>query len=488
MTRPSLQHRFYALMALFALTALAVSGMLVFLTGTMRAHTDELAAASRDALRVETLRVQLGWYERTRILALARGEPLPAGQEPVRALRRATAALDALSSSTSRARVREIQESVQRYLDLRLQSSGQGRGLPPLEPQIERAFDEAANACDALLRENESLAIRARGVVRAWDQITDIVGFSSAGLLLLLTGLTIWAFHRSVLQPLLRLTDAIGQFGSGALEVRATVDAPREVALVAQTFNEMAERLQHERERRFAFLAGVAHDMANPLMALKMSARVASAGRPLEEREWRGLFERVDRQVLRLQQMLGDLLDASRIEAGKLDLRRADLDARELVLECTELYKPLPASHTLRVELPHVPVSLFADETRLTQVLNNLLSNAIKYSPDGGEVTVRLEVEGEQAVLSVQDEGIGIPTEELPRLFEPFHRSKGVKDAIPGVGLGLSVVRRIVEAHGGELRVQSEVGSGTTFEVRLPLASRAARPPSLDVASASTEL
>ena len=108
------------------------------------------------------------------------------------------------------------------------------------------------------------------------------------------------------------------------------------------------------------------------------------------------------------------------------------------------------------------------DPTRLTQVLTNLLSNAIKYSPRGGRVWVRLEHSQEEILLSVSDEGVGIPPDEYERIFEPFRRSKGSRAEIPGIGLGLSVSRRIVRAHGGNIEVVSQEGTGSTFRVRLP--------------------
>jgi two-component system sensor histidine kinase MtrB len=285
--------------------------------------------------------------------------------------------------------------------------------------------------------------------------------------------------QRGVFAPLLQVREAILRFGAGDRNARLPTDAPRELTEVAETFNGMADRIQGERRRRLEFLAAVAHDMSNPLMALKLSAGVARELPPDSEEKLRQLLTRVDRQVFRLQQMLGDLLDASRIEAGQLELRRGEIDLRQLVDESIGLYQPLPALHTLRVSMPDAPVAVDADETRITQVLNNLLSNAIKYSPEGGAISVALRIEERCAVLTVTDEGVGIAPDELTQVFEPFRRSRTVKDLIPGVGLGLSVVRRIVTAHGGAIHVWSTLGEGTTFEVRLPLAAHRTTAPAL---------
>jgi len=107
--------------------------------------------------------------------------------------------------------------------------------------------------------------------------------------------------------------------------------------------------------------------------------------------------------------------------------------------------------------------------TRLGQILTNLVSNAVKYSPEGGRIRIRLEQEGGRAVVAVSDEGIGIAEEDLQRIFEPFKRSKSPRADIPGVGLGLSVARQLVVAHGGDIEVESRLGEGSTFRVRLPL-------------------
>jgi signal transduction histidine kinase len=118
------------------------------------------------------------------------------------------------------------------------------------------------------------------------------------------------------------------------------------------------------------------------------------------------------------------------------------------------------------------------DGTRLEQVLHNLVSNALKYSPTGSSVELRVAQEGEEAVLSVVDQGIGISSEELRHLFAPFRRTSRAREVAPGVGLGLSVARRIIEAHGGRIEVDSRPGAGSTFRVRLPLAAAPSAQPS----------
>ena len=132
-----------------------------------------------------------------------------------------------------------------------------------------------------------------------------------------------------------------------------------------------------------------------------------------------------------------------------------------------ELYRATTPSHEIDLIVDGDDAVVAADPTRLGQVLTNLISNGIKYSPDGGRIAVAVGVEGEKVAISVADRGIGIDPGDLQRIFEPFQRVGRARDQIPGTGLGLSVVRRIVQAHGGEIRVVSEPGLGSTFEVRL---------------------
>jgi signal transduction histidine kinase len=169
--------------------------------------------------------------------------------------------------------------------------------------------------------------------------------------------------------------------------------------------------------------------------------------------------------------MVSDFLDVARIEAGELSLQLDRADAREIVMRVVELFQTTTTEHTIKLSLPEGETSLMCDAQRLEQVLGNLISNAVKYSPGGGTIEVRLHEVDRWAVVEVADQGVGISAEELPRLFEPFRRGGSAAQAvaIPGVGLGLFVVKRIVEAHEGRIEVESLPAQGSIFRVRLPL-------------------
>ena len=246
----------------------------------------------------------------------------------------------------------------------------------------------------------------------------------------------------------------------------------RELRDMAATFNELADRLARQEADRLTFLGGIAHDLRNPLSALKMATDVVRLGKQPTSRE---RLERtlaiVARQIGRLDRMVGDLLDSTRIESGRLELRREPLDVRPVIGQVVELYRPVAPAHELVFVEPKEAVIADFDPTRIEQVITNLVSNAVKYSPHGGRVTVTAFAERSEAIVEVTDEGMGIPPEERDQIFEPFRRTRRSRELLPGVGLGLSVARKIVAGHGGSLEVESHVGAGSTFRVRLPLVS-----------------
>jgi signal transduction histidine kinase len=174
---------------------------------------------------------------------------------------------------------------------------------------------------------------------------------------------------------------------------------------------------------------------------------------------------------------IDDLLDSARLHAGRpLELKRAPMDLVALAWQAAAEHQRTTEHHRLRVETNEPKLIGVWDPTRLRRVLDNLLSNAIKYSPNGGEVVLRVRVEedfaaGGAAVLAVQDRGLGIPASDLPHVFERFRRAGNVVGRFGGTGIGLAGACQIVQEHGGTIEVDSEEGRGTTFTVRLPLLS-----------------
>jgi two-component system sensor histidine kinase VicK len=217
----------------------------------------------------------------------------------------------------------------------------------------------------------------------------------------------------------------------------------------------------------------VSHELRTPLASV-LGFTTLLLERDFAPDEQRRYLEIVDTQARRLAALAGDFLDVQLLEGGAMRLERAPVDLIELVNEQTRLFFSHLDTHRLVLELPDEAVVIDGDRDRLAQVIGNLLSNAIKYSPAGGAVRVHVELEGDRAVLMVNDQGMGIDEEDRERVFEKFFRSSEASARIAGTGLGLAVAREIVETHGGEIRVQSEPGAGSTFWIELPLKRTAA--------------
>lgn len=229
-----------------------------------------------------------------------------------------------------------------------------------------------------------------------------------------------------------------------------------------------AREAEEARARLQSFLGLVAHDLRGPLTTVRGYAqllRQQATTTPLD-RESRAL-RAIEDGALRMQRLIGDLLDASRIGAGRFDVEPEPMDLTALVERTVEQMRAKSTTHTLILDAPE-PLEGVWDPVRLSQVVENLLSNAIKYSPSEAEIVVQVRRQGNEACLRVTDHGIGIAPEQLPQLFQPFHRSAPTR-ATKGIGLGLYIARGIIEAMHGRITVESTVGQGTTFSVVLPI-------------------
>jgi two-component system CheB/CheR fusion protein len=240
-----------------------------------------------------------------------------------------------------------------------------------------------------------------------------------------------------------------------------------------EALRQRAEQLAEEGRRKDHFLAILAHELRNPLAPLRNALEILRQPAAREPaRAW--AKDAMDRQLRQMGRLIDDLLDVSRINQGKIELRRERVDLSAVVSRAAESARPFLCErrHELAVSLPTAPVWLDADPLRLEQVAVNLLNNAAKYTEPGGHVRVSAEREGGEAVLRVRDTGVGIPPEMLERIFEMFaqvDRSLGCSHQW-GLGIGLTLVRRLVELHGGSVRAYSAgTGRGSEFVVRLPL-------------------
>ena len=230
--------------------------------------------------------------------------------------------------------------------------------------------------------------------------------------------------------------------------------------------------------RKDEFLATLAHELRNPLAPMRNALQIlrlkASDAAAVEQ--VRGMMER---QLLQMVRLIDDLLDVSRITRGKLALRKERVALTAVVADAVDTARPHieAAGHQLEVQLPSEPVYLDADPVRLAQVLSNLLNNAAKYTERGGRIWVAAEHRNDQVEVHVRDTGIGIPAESLSSIFEMFAQvDRSLEKVHGGLGIGLTLVKRLTEMHGGSVEARSEgVGKGAEFVVRLPAARIPAR-------------
>jgi signal transduction histidine kinase len=223
---------------------------------------------------------------------------------------------------------------------------------------------------------------------------------------------------------------------------------------------------------RDQFLASVAHDLKNPLGGImgfaQLLQRQISRGRAPDEARLVQQLSHIERMAVSAIGQIEELMDVARLQAAQpLSLTLGTVDLVALVRRVAEEFQGASSAQKILVAAPATQIAGSWDGRRLERVVSNLLGNAIKYSPDGGDVEVRLQRAGEDVVLTVEDQGIGIPAADLPRVFDQFYRGRNA-EGVSGTGLGLTGVRQIVEQHGGAISIQSEEGKGTVVTIRLP--------------------
>jgi two-component system phosphate regulon sensor histidine kinase PhoR len=240
--------------------------------------------------------------------------------------------------------------------------------------------------------------------------------------------------------------------------------------------HDTAEVRQAERMRQ-DFVANVSHELKTPLAVIKSSVEALADG-AADEPEARGMFlTQVTREADRLEALILDLLSLARIESGNLGLKPQAIPLSRAIEDCVERHQARAEAKTLTmVERPPADVPgeilVWADPDALRQVMDNLVDNAIKYTPNGGRITVRWNAAADTVNFEVSDTGVGIPPEDLPRVFERFYRvDKARSRSVGGTGLGLAIVKHLVQAMKGQVRASSTVGKGTTFRVTLPRAA-----------------
>ena len=324
--------------------------------------------------------------------------------------------------------------------------------LADMTAATERAFARSQAQAEAL-------------EVRTWRAVT----------VALLTGLTLalaasagLAFRMT--RRLERLSVASARLASGTWPEPLPVRGGDEISDLARSFNRMAERLREVERLKEEFFSHISHDLRNPLASIRLAAeslqeRAQSSGDAKQAR----FAHLIDVSADRMLSMVNQILDFTRLRAEVVPLDRKPVDVLKTVVRAMDELRPLAEEKRVRVDLAAEggDFTVLGEDASLVRVVVNLLGNAVAFTPPGGSIRLRLAEAAGRLELRVEDSGVGIPAEALPSIFEPYRQAHGRRQ---GTGLGLAVVKGLVEAHGGTVGVESEPGRGTCFTVTLPRA------------------
>ena len=279
-------------------------------------------------------------------------------------------------------------------------------------------------------------------------------------------------------KPIVDMNNAINRFSRGDYEARVSITSRDEVGQLGQSFNDMANEINALEQSRRSFVANVSHELRSPLTSMRGFLEAMQDGTIAPEDQPKYL-DIVIGECKRMTGMVNDLLDLARIESGQYELKLEPFDLNELVIRTLLTFEA-------RINAKHIDVAMDfaaehtiveADQSQIAQVIRNLVDNAIKFSPDGGKLTVKIATDKKLAVISVIDEGDGISPEDLPYVFDRFYKAeKAHTPSGSSSGLGLSIVKRIIEQHGQTITASSPPGEGATFTLTLKLYEQQGKP------------
>ncbi len=285
------------------------------------------------------------------------------------------------------------------------------------------------------------------------------------------SGALFFTLSHRVLRPLARLQEAAESFANGDFSKRLDEDAGGEISLLMRSYNQLAEMSERNEANQASALSGISHDLRTPLTTISGFLQNMQEGTIPPER-YPHYFSIIHNEVDRLSRLVQTLLDTARLQSGKRAFRFAPVDLCELSCVTLLSFEKRMVEKNLDVvfdnELDRIVV--FADNDAIQQVIYNLVDNAIKFTPDGGKLTLSIRIHEKKALFSIKNSGQGIPKEELPHVFERFYKSDRSRSLDKnGTGLGLYIVKSILDAHKEEVWVESLVGSYTEFFFSLPL-------------------
>lgn len=325
----------------------------------------------------------------------------------------------------------------------------------------------------------EHYQVRAAVPTEPFDQALDnfrLIEKKALPVLVLLASLLgYWLSGRS-LQPVNRIVQTAEQISAQNLSQRLEVPQARdELRRLTETLNAMLARIQNSFQRITQFTADASHDLRTPVAVIRSTAEIALR-RPRQPEEYREALGRILQTSEQTSDLLEKLLELARTDAGVVELEMRPVDLNEYVRKAQEQGAVLAAAKSLSITLtaPASSTWVRADESAIRRLLLILVDNAVKYTPVGGKCEIALWQNDQQAYVAVKDNGIGIAKDDLQTIFERFHRADRARSReTPGAGLGLAIARWIAETHGGTITVESEVGTGSVFQVSLPVYAEA---------------
>jgi signal transduction histidine kinase len=278
-------------------------------------------------------------------------------------------------------------------------------------------------------------------------------------------------FSGILTRPIGVLTKGIQRMGRGDFSARVPETGSGEIKQMAQAFNSMSGKLESMDKTRNQFVSDASHELKTPLATMKIMIESLIYQPDMEEGLRTEFLSDVNKEIDRLSAIVGDLLTLVRADGKSVKLDRSRMFLSDVVEDAAHRLRMLAdkKSQTLNLEL-HEMGEIYADKARIDQVVYNLMENAVKYTQEGGTITVTLTKQGREAQLTIEDNGPGIPEDNLTHVFERFYRvDKARGRESGGTGLGLAIAQQMINLHSGTIQVESEEGKGTKFIVLLPL-------------------
>jgi len=310
-------------------------------------------------------------------------------------------------------------------------------------------------------------------VVTVSDEVYQLRYLLGAVLLLgVLAGVGLGSYLAfSINRPIQRVTRSIRSLADGDWQAHVEEQGPDEMRALAGTVNTLVDRLNSLEKSRRQLLANLVHELGRPLGAIRSAIQALLKGANQDPQLSSDLLTGLDDETSRLQRLLNDLAGLHEQALGKLELNREEIQLNGWFATTLSPWEAAAREKGLiwRAEIPAGLPVIVMDSDRMAQAIGNLLSNAIKFTPSGGKVTIMVKSFDEQLIVQVIDTGPGIPMDEQKKIFQPFYRGAQGRRIVQGMGLGLSIARDIVSAHGGEIELQSAPGAGSHFTLLMPL-------------------